>query len=147
MTDQNDPVALARRFIDLWQDQLGAVSRDTELNAAMQRWLWYWMNADVAAKSTVAQPPGPVTRPDDPGPGGGVGPDGEQSEPPGTQAVGVASGDRDADLDELARRVRELEEQLASLERGATAGGEPATDRPGGLSGRPKGGRPANRRE
>jgi len=30
MTDQKDPADLARRFVDLWQDQMTAVLRDPE---------------------------------------------------------------------------------------------------------------------
>lgn len=38
MTDQKDPTALARRFIDLGQDQVGAMLHDPEQISAIQPW-------------------------------------------------------------------------------------------------------------
>ncbi|MDG2286015.1 MAG: hypothetical protein P8N43_10845 [Alphaproteobacteria bacterium] len=105
MTDQNDPASLARRFIDLWQDQLETVSRDTELNAATQRWLRYWMNAGAATRPMAASPPDPGTSADDAGPEANAAADGERGRPLGSEAAGAPSRDRDTDLDELARRV------------------------------------------
>ena len=112
MTDRKDPAELSRRFVDLWQEQLTALSRDPETSDAAARWWRYWLNMGVAPDRAAS----------------GQAPDGdnETSDQPATaeptakparpSASASVSGDRDADMDKLARRVRELEERLAALE-------------------------------
>ena len=133
MTDQKDPADLARRFVDLWQDQMTAVLRDPEFGDVATRWWRYWM------KAGFTPPVGPVSAPapaqDDEGPdhdGHAARPTVAQSAWPSASAA--ASRDRDADMDKLARRVRELEERLAALESDDASDGGKVPDRPSDLS-------------
>src|SRR5438270_1264909 len=78
----DEPEDLARRFFALWGEYLGALSGDPQTLALWQRWL--------------APDASPV-----PGERGATGP------APGAAAAAGASGERDAAMAELTRRVGE----------------------------------------
>ena len=57
MNDAEDPAALARRFLDLWQEQVVAAAADPALAEMMQRlaaapaaWAALWTGAAAAAQ-------------------------------------------------------------------------------------------------
>ena len=45
MTSPPDPHDLARRFLDLWQDQVQAIATDPELADSVRRWTALWTGA------------------------------------------------------------------------------------------------------
>src|SRR5690348_6890784 len=95
-----DLASLAKRYVDLWQDQLIAMAADPDLAGVFAR--------IVSELTPLAQPPGT--------------PDGRRaSRTAGAAAPAAASRYRGDDVDQLARRVAALEERLAALE--AVAGG------------------------
>jgi hypothetical protein len=96
-----DLASLAKRYVDLWQDQLIAMAADPDLAGVFAR--------VVGELTPLARPPGSAD-------GGGT------SRPAGAAAAAAASRDRSDDLDQLARRVAALEERLAALEAGAGRG-------------------------
>jgi len=99
---------LARRFFDLWAEYLAALAVDPKMTEALRRWL------AIAAGSL--QNPGPS--------------DARTGVPPGSAADAAtaagASGERDAAVAELARRVDELALRVAELEHPGKHGPRPA---------------------
>ncbi|MEP3115853.1 hypothetical protein [Nisaea sp.] len=153
MSKQVDYDALANSFLDLWQDQATRMARDPEMRTFAEQWMALFMPFaqapaepdGVAAKEQDGFAPDyraggagrahGADRPAGAGPGDigekrGVddGREAKTSGPPaetGAAPVAAVSDDRDAELERLAARVRELEERLASLEsrpRDAAAG-------------------------
>jgi len=96
MSDEDD---LARRFFALWAEYLAALVADPKMTEAMRHWL------AVAAGSLPDATPGDA--------GAGVPPR------PASYAATAAGapGERGAAVAELARRVDELHERVAALER------------------------------
>src|SRR5215475_2455394 len=107
-----DIEALARRYLDLWQDQATALAGDAELARQLGRWFSVMQsgmaNAVQAASSTSAA--------------------GDSAGKPaaGTAAPAAASGGGELRLDELARRLAAVEERLTRIEAGAGGPGKPA---------------------
>ena len=97
--DQPDLAALAKRFMDLWQEQTSALAADPELAESIGRFL-------------AALPPG---MPFWPGLGSGAG---KTSAPGRTPSAAAPSDGGGRGLDELASRLRHVEERLARLEAG-----------------------------
>ena len=137
MADPKDPSALAKRFIDLWQDQIGAVAGDPEYRDTLQRWMHQWSASAFTSPVTPfgQRPPSSDTeRMDDekgqprPRKRDTVTRENTVTPETGTETASPASGDRDHELDELTRRVRELEERLASL--GPALDDPPASGKP-----------------
>ena len=93
-----DLASLAKRYVDLWQDQLIAMAADPDLAGAFAR--------VVGELTPLAWPPGSADGRDVPAPARAA-------------AAAAASRHRSDDLDKLARRVAALEERLAALEAGA----------------------------
>jgi hypothetical protein len=113
MTDADE---LARRYFALWAEYLTALVADPQAAAMLQRWI------DLTGQFVkVAEPTG--ERAGNPFPAWPPAPAGVG---PRTAAATAAraSGERSGALDELARRVGELERKLAALEQ------QPATRRP-----------------
>jgi hypothetical protein len=113
MTDSDDPAALARRFLDLWQEQVAAAAADPALAEMMQR-----LAAAPAAWAALWTGPVPGFqhgRRDDPAASAAAVP------PHGAAPAGAASGRGGDDLVRLAGRVAELEARVAALE--AAGGG------------------------
>tara|TARA_R110002012_G_scaffold52845_3_gene135739 strand:- start:8 stop:523 length:516 start_codon:yes stop_codon:yes gene_type:complete len=160
MSKQVDYDALARRFLDLWQDQATRMARDPEMRTFAEQWMALFM----PFAQSPGEPESAAGREDDgfapdyrEGGAGrvsggdrstgalrdGIGEkrgvdDGSEAKEAGTPTeTGAAPAaalpdDRDAELDRLAARVRELEERLAGLESrpgGAAAGSGAAAER------------------
>jgi hypothetical protein len=90
---------LARRFLALWSDYLTALLSDPKAAEPLRHWLGLAAAAMPGLSAGEANPAGPA-RP-----------------PPDAAAAAGASGERDAVVAELARRVDELAERVAALER------------------------------
>ncbi|WP_245577497.1 hypothetical protein [Nisaea denitrificans] len=144
MSKQVDYDALAHSFLDLWQDQATRMAHDPEMRTFAEQWMALFMpfaqapeEPDGAAgrehdgfapdyRAGGAGRAHGADRPAGAGPGDigekrGVddGPEAKTSGPPaetGAAPVAAVPDDRDAELERLAARVRELEERLASLE-------------------------------
>jgi len=116
MSEPPDLDALAKRYLDLWQDQLGGISKDQQTAEIMAQTMEL-MNAGAAAFASMVAAQGNLNKgyPDaDAAPTAG-----KPNAPPGTAAAAAPSGASDPDLDELARRLDRLEERLDTLEAGA----------------------------
>jgi hypothetical protein len=141
MTYRKDPAGLARRFIDLWQDQLSAMARDGQSNEVLQQWSRFWVAAGAPPGSMTS--PGGLPSGDEPtaeataaaSPTKGTetretsarDPTSDRLPSVGPKTAGAPSGHGDVELDELTRRVRELEARLAAMESAnPPAGGTPA---------------------
>ncbi|HVA14631.1 MAG TPA: hypothetical protein VNF99_15395 [Stellaceae bacterium] len=113
MAESPDLAALARRYVDLWQDQLTAMAADPALAESTARLL--------AALVPAGWPPQP--RQDDDA--GTISPGSRRSAAPeahssaaGAAAAGAASDQRDRRMAQLARRLAALEKRLAAVEAG-----------------------------
>jgi hypothetical protein len=103
MSEEDD---LARRFFGLWAEYLAALVADPKMTEALRRWL------AVAAGSLHDASPGDARA-------------GFPPRPPADAAAAAGpSGERDLAVAELARRVDELQERVAGLERAAERPGE-----------------------
>src|SRR5687767_4725095 len=107
-----DPDELARKTLELWQDQLAALAGDPVAGTAMARLM-----------SMAALGPGAVLRAFAEAAGGSLGPDGATGgegragdAAAGSAAAAAASGAGDDRLARLERRLDELERRLADLE-------------------------------
>jgi hypothetical protein len=120
-----DPDELARKTLELWQDQLAALAGDPETGSAMVKLMSLAALGPAAAMRAFAEAGG-----------GSVGTDGAAggerqagAVAAGSTAVAAASGAGDDRLARLERRLDELERRLAELERparrarGGTGGG------------------------
>src|SRR5215475_11014224 len=104
MTDSSAPDALARRYLDLWEEQMAAWASDAALADVLRLWLGL-IGLDRFGAGSRA----------DGSPGRGV----EQA----ARAAPIADafGDRQHDLAEFARHLAALERRLATLEARAPA--------------------------
>ena len=117
MSEPPDLDALAKRYLDLWQDQLGAVSKDRETAEIMAQTMEL-MNAGATAFASMAavqENPNKGNADDD----ANAAPTDTPRTDRGTAAAAAAPGASDSDLDELARRLERLEKRLDTLEAGA----------------------------
>jgi hypothetical protein len=113
MAEPPDLSALAKRYVDLWQDQLIAMAADPALAESTARIL--------AALVPAAWPPG-------------QGDDRDQSRAaaPGSTAASAAFDERDGRVAQLARRLAAVEKRLAAMEariRGARGSAKPRAAR------------------
>jgi hypothetical protein len=115
MAESPDLAALARRYVDLWQDQLTAMAADPALAESTARLLqalvpagWPPQQRSQDNDASIFSAPGSAA------PG--------FSKPgfskTGPKAAGAASGQRDRRVDELTRRLAAVEKRLAALEAG-----------------------------
>lgn len=109
MAEPPDLASLAKRYLDLWQEQLIAMAADPELADSMARLL------------AGLVPPGYRQWPAGAGLDAGA---------PGAAAAAAASRERGDRLDDLARRLAAVEGRLAALEAGVQRGGERARAKP-----------------
>ena len=58
MTRAPDPNELARRFLDLWQDQVQAMATDPEMADAVRRWSALWTGPGRSAGTPAPAGPG-----------------------------------------------------------------------------------------
>jgi hypothetical protein len=102
-----DYSALAKRYLDLWQEQMGKLARDqNQMPAAAD--MWSQFAATVMPGVMPGMTPGAATRH-------------ERAAPPGTQAAAAASGHGIMDLAALLGRLADLERRVAELESGRRA--------------------------
>src|SRR5215510_12557420 len=118
MTDSSDPDALARRYLDLWEEQMAAWASDAALADVLRLWLGLIGLDRFGAGSRADGSPGRS------------GKDGEQAARAAPPAD--ASGDRQHDLAESARHLAALEQLLAALEARAALADAGAGRRPRG---------------
>lgn len=127
MSEPPDLDALAKRYLDLWQDQLGAISKDRETAEIMAQTIEL-MNAGATAFASMAavhDNPNKGNADADNAPTAGT-----SNVPPGTEAAAAPPGASDSDLDELARRLERLEKRLDTLEAGAAKSRRRARKKP-----------------
>jgi hypothetical protein len=106
MADPTDYDSLAKRYLDLWQSQLSALSSDRQLTDTMAR-LLATTNASVATAFETARRAHADARQRDAGAGGAA---------PGTAAAAAALADGAAELGQLRARLDALEQRVAALE-------------------------------
>ena len=129
MTKSPDLEALARRYMDLWQDQLKGLANDRETAEVMARTLEL-MNAGAQAMAGMAMK---ATALD----GGPENENAARTDKPaarpaaGTAPAGAASGAADDGVAELARRLARLERRVAALEAGPGKSGRKPKPRAG----------------
>lgn len=127
MGDQPDFAALARQYLDLWEDQLTAMAADPDLSEQSARFFEAMtrlgkdanpmLSANLAEFLQRAQT------------GNANAQNTSAPTPDRTETATPAPGDRDDRLDQLARRLAAVEERLNRLEsagrkpRGRTTGG------------------------
>ena len=118
MAEPPDLQALAKQYLDLWQDQLGGVSKDPQTTEIMAQTMEL-MNSGAQAFATMAatvQHAGNFNGNDQGGSDGNK----PSPNPSGNDAVprpaGAASGAADPDLAEFARRLERIEGRLDTLE-------------------------------
>jgi hypothetical protein len=103
MGDDTDYDALAKRYLDLWQSQLSALSSDRQLTETMAR-LLATTNASMAAAFETARRAHADARQRD------------AAGTAGTPAAAAAPADGAADLGQLRARLDELERRVGELE-------------------------------
>jgi hypothetical protein len=138
MADRAELEDLARRFLDLWQDQMSALADDPEYGEALSRLLAAMgvpsADAPAAGRGWPDALAGLMQAAGAPAPGerkrGGAADLAETSRgaAAGAEAAAVASGDGGPDLDLLLGRLAALEARVAQLEAG-TGGARPAPRR------------------
>jgi hypothetical protein len=118
MTTADEPPSLdelAKRYLDLWQDQMTALAADPETARLMGRSLQLWASAGPAGWQGIWQAaadglkghPGTVFD------HAAFAPFFKQAD--GTASAGSASGNGGGDVAELRRRLAELETRVAGL--------------------------------
>ena len=127
MTEPVDLDELARRYLDLWQDQMTALAGDQEFAEALQQ-LMTTMGATTAAPSGVTPEfqrawlgmmTGQQTEASADDGNRGRAPGAAPGAAPRAETAAAAPDDGGADLDRLAGRLAALEERIAALEAGA----------------------------
>jgi hypothetical protein len=131
---------LARRYLDLWQDQVAAMSADPDMSRTMGRYAQLWATLGPAGLAGIWAAAAEGLKGG--GPGANVFADGPFAEffkhaaTHGAAPAGAARGDRGDDLAELRRRLAVLEERLAAGT-SPTAGAGLAS-KPEGTRGKPR---------
>src|SRR5689334_19246817 len=121
MAEPPDLETLARRYLDLWQEQVAAMAADPEMSEFMGR-LMQAMTAGPGA--SMMMPWGfPANQESD-----GNRPFSSAAPAGGAAPARAASDDGDRDVGELRERLAALEAQLARLE--ADAGADPVASKP-----------------
>ena len=125
MPETPDPESLARRFFDLWQDQLTAVAGDPQVAETMNRWIGMTAPGMAAFLPLIqAGMKGMPAKEDVRDAQGRAGKQPAAETAPGTAASAAAPSGGGLDLDEFTRRLAAIEKRLARLETGASGDGE-----------------------
>jgi hypothetical protein len=120
MTDAPDMDKLARRYLDLWQDQVAALVNDPSLAESMAKAYTLMTRGATAFAAAAGLPVTPAKT---------EAHDTNVASPasPGPASTAVPPADPGFDAVQLARRVAELEERVVRLEAAlAASGGSPA---------------------
>ena len=118
--NEDDMDALARRYMDLWQKQLAALSDDAAVADMMAKTLEL-MNAGAMsfdAQTMMDPKTNPFLAAFSTAPGTKTHAGTKDGTQDGTKAAAPSGGDPDHDVAQLARRVRALEKRIAELEGG-----------------------------
>jgi len=111
MADTPDLDELARRYLDLWQEHLCDLSADGEIAQTVAKSIEL-MNGSAAAFAKMAETSLQQSGDNNHDAGHRANTD----HPTGTSPAGPASDNSDAILDQLTRRIGELEKRIADLE-------------------------------
>lgn len=157
VTDREEPPtmeALARRYLDLWQDQWAALCADPAVADSMARTMTAFGQTALTFNGVWEQTLGSAAAANPwldmmktlwPAPGAkgteshdedNTGAAGTAAAAPGTASAGPASGRGNGDLAELAGRIAALERELAALAPDPAGPGSDAAPKPGPASGR-----------
>jgi hypothetical protein len=123
--------ALARRYLDLWQDQLSALAADKDVAELTAKTIEV-MNSGLTAMTSVAETTTQNLVPGE----AGASPQHPSKDhdntidSTGAETAAATSGRPDNDLAEFSRRLAELEQRVAQLESGTGASGEGPRKRP-----------------
>ena len=135
MSNPPDFTELARQYLDLWEDQLTAMAADPELAAQTARFFDAMGRMGLAANPMAAAGMGAFIEQMS----AMAGVQSEQADESGTARTAPRTppaaappGDRDERLDELARRLADVEERLAGLEAGNRRTGRAPAKKPSG---------------
>ncbi len=119
MAESPDLDTLARRYLDLWQDQVAAMAADSELSETMMR---LWQNAAAAGPAGWAQLWAAAAQAQGAGPSGSSRDFTASAAPAWPASAATPSRDRGDDVVELGRRVAELELRLGRIEAALAVG-------------------------
>jgi hypothetical protein len=125
MTDAPDINQLARRYLDLWQDQVTALANDPAVAEAMAR-TYALMTKGAAAFAASMPTDNSGAEAHDSSVGNPI----PTATAPGTTAVAAASGDPGGDVARLVGRIAELEERVLRLEAAVAGAGGGTAPRP-----------------
>jgi uncharacterized protein YceH (UPF0502 family) len=126
MADNPDYDALAKRYLDLWQSQLSALSSDRQLTETMAR-LLATTNASMAAAFETARRAHAEVRN---AAGGTTAAGSSTAAAAGAPAAAAAPADGAADLGQLRARIDALEQRVARLESRRRRTAKPKPDKP-----------------
>jgi hypothetical protein len=131
VSDPGDPTALAERFLDLWQDQLGAIATDADLAELVARMWSQWLVGPAAWRPAATEAPArPAARARSRAPQqSSQEADEPRAQTPGAAPAAAPSRDHGPDVGDLLARLGTLEKRLAALERPARVSRGPAERR------------------
>lgn len=123
MQDPPDIEALARRYLDLWQDQLTAIAADPDFAETMGR--LFELMAWAAPPAGGPPPTGPMANDVTTKPRGSMRHDNKPLAEPSNGSAPPTAPRRDGgdDVARLTRRIADLEARLLALEKGSGGGG------------------------
>ena len=130
MQDPPDIEALARRYLDLWQDQMTAIAADPDFAETMGR--LFGLMAWAAPSAGGSPPTTPIANDLTTKPRGNMRNDNKPLAEPsnGSAPPTAARSDGGYDVARLTRRIADLEARLMALEKGSGGGGGRAGTRP-----------------
>jgi uncharacterized protein YhaN len=130
MSERADLDELARRYLDLWQDQMSALAGDEEFAETLQRLMTTMGLAAGAAPEFWRAWPAVMAGLKPAQHGNRVSDEQSREGAAGPASPAAASDGGEPGLDRLARRLAALEKRVAALETGAPRGRERAASKP-----------------
>jgi uncharacterized protein YhaN len=130
MSERADLDELARRYLDLWQDQMTALAGDKEFAETLQRLMTTMGLAAGAAPEFWRAWPAMMAGLQPPQHGNRVSDEESRERAPGPASPAAASDGGESGLDQLARRLAALEERIAALEAAGSRGRGRAASKP-----------------